>query len=97
MLLDTREFLDEQAYPRRRLARALLKVAGNGTLAGLRVSHHTAIASGEATRPEEIRVDPGVVVDRLGRLIELPRPACLGLPRPYVSTSRPTVAFRILV
>lgn len=81
MLLDARDFLDEQTYHRGRLARALMQVAGSGTLAGLRVWHQTAIASGEATRPEEIRVDPGLAVDRLGRLIELPRPACLGLPR----------------
>ena len=34
-----------------------------------------------ATGPEEIQVNAGLAVDRLGRLIELPRPACLRLQR----------------
>ena len=81
MLLDAQDFLDEQTYHRGRLARALMQLAGGGTLAGLRVWHQTAIEGGEEARPEEIRVEPGLAVDRLGRLIELPRPACLRLPR----------------
>lgn len=81
MLLDARDFLDEQTYHRGRLARAMMQVAGGGTLAGLRVWHQTEISAGDDARPEEIRVEPGLAVDRLGRLIELPRPACLRLPR----------------
>lgn len=81
MLLDAQDFQDEQTYHRGRLARALMQVAGGGTLAGLRVWHQSEIASGDDARPEEIRVDPGLAVDRLGRLIELPRSACLRLPR----------------
>jgi len=57
-------------------------LAGGGTLAGLRVTHQAA-TTGEHAVPEEIRVEPGLAVDRLGRLIELPRPACLRLPRWY--------------
>ncbi len=79
MLLDASDFADEQTYHRGRLARALAQLAGGGTLAGLRVSYQSAIEAGPGQRPEEIRVEPGVAVDRLGRLIELPRPACLRL------------------
>lgn len=81
MLLDAGDFAAEQTYHRGRLARALAQLAGGGTLAGLRVGWQSQIAGGAAARPEEIRVEPGVAVDRLGRLIELPRPACLRLGR----------------
>ena len=47
MLLDAQDFADEQAYHRGRLARALLFLAGSGTLAGLAVSHQPTTA----TRP----------------------------------------------
>ncbi len=83
MLLDATDFTAEQTYHRGRLARALSSlaggVAGGGTLAGLRVLYQSAIDAGPDQRPEEIRVEPGVAVDRLGRLVELPRPACLRL------------------
>jgi len=82
MLLDAQDFADEQTYHRVQLARAMAFLAGGGTLAGLRVTHQAA-TTGEHAVPEEIRVEPGLAVDRLGRLIELPRPACLRLPRWY--------------
>lgn len=50
---------------------------GGGTLAGLRV----ALRAASGTQPEEIRVAPGLAVDRLGRLIEVPNPVCLRLQR----------------
>jgi hypothetical protein len=75
ILLDAQDFSDEQTYHRGRLARALAGAAGGGTLAGLRVGHRPA--AGDA--PEEIEVAPGLAVDPLGRLVELPRPACLRL------------------
>jgi hypothetical protein len=78
MLLDAQDFTDEQTYHRGRLARALASLTGGGTLAGLRISH-TAAAAAPNARPEEIRVEPGLAIDRLGRLIEVPRPACLRL------------------
>jgi hypothetical protein len=80
MLLDARDFLDEQTYHRGRLASALAMLSGGGTLAGLGMTH-AAAGVGPDGRPEEIRVDPGAAVDRLGRLIEVPRPACLRLAR----------------
>src|SRR6267378_3669488 len=82
MLLDAQDFADEQTYHRAQLARAMAFLAGGGTLAGVRVTHQAA-TTGEHAVPEEIRVEPGLAVDRLGRLIELPRPACLRLPRWY--------------
>jgi hypothetical protein len=78
MLLDAQDFSDEQTYHRGRLARALAALTGGGTLAGLRVTHSPATSDAGA-RPEEIRVEPGLAVDRLGRLTEAPRPACLRL------------------
>ncbi len=75
MLLDAQDFGDEQTYHRGRLARALAHLAGGGTLAGLAVEY----VAPSATQAEEIRVLPGLAVDRLGRLVELPRPACRGL------------------
>ncbi len=48
-----------------------------GTLAGLRVRQ--VPAAGEAV--EEVRIAPGLAVDRLGRLVELPRSVCLRLTR----------------
>jgi hypothetical protein len=82
MLLDAQDFSDEQTYHRVQLARAMAFLAGGGTLAGLRVTHQAA-GAGPNGQPEEIRVEPGLAVDRLGRLIELPRPACLRLVRWY--------------
>jgi hypothetical protein len=80
MLLDAQDFADEQTYHRVQLARAMAFLAGGGTLAGLRVTQRPATTGADAV-PEEIRVEPGVAVDRLGRLIELPRPACVRLAR----------------
>lgn len=77
MLLDAQDFSDEQTYHRGRLARAMAFLAGGGTLAGLQVSHLPATGS----QPEEIQVAAGLAVDRLGRLVEIQRPACLRLAR----------------
>ena len=85
MLLDAQDFSDEQTYHRGRLARALAFLAGGGTLAGLAVTHGPP-ATG---LPEEIRVAPGLAVDRLGRLVEIPRPACLRLARWWTATAQP--------
>jgi hypothetical protein len=79
MLLDAQDFRDEQTYHRGRLAQAIAFLSGGGTVAGLRVTHRAEDAT--TGTPEEIRVEPGVAVDRLGRLVEVPRPACLRLQR----------------
>ena len=80
-LLGADDFRDEQTYHRRQLARALLYLHGSGTIAGLAVEHrHTP---GGGTKPDdvEIRVKPGLALDHAGRLIEVPRDACLRLRR----------------
>ncbi|QSA98404.1 hypothetical protein [Methylococcus sp. EFPC2] len=81
MLLDAQDFSDEQTYHRGRLAEALVLLSGGGTLAGLRCGH--APENAATGSPEEILVAPGVAIDRLGRLVEVIRPACLRLQRWY--------------
>jgi hypothetical protein len=92
VLLDAEDFLDEQTYHRGRLARALAYLYGSGTVAGLRVVWEPAVAPGADAslpegRPERIRVEPGLAIDRLGRLVELPRTVCLRLNRWYDAQS----------
>ena len=70
VMLDENDFKAEQAYFRGRLSRALAYLHGFGTVAGLEVA--TVLEE-----PHKIRVTPGLAVDRLGRLIELPVPYCI--------------------
>ena len=88
--LDAEDFLAEQLYHRSRLARALFYLHGSGTAAGLRVDWHKPLKPGDDAqfpqgRDEEIVVQPGLAIDRLGRLIELPRAACIRVDRWYQS------------
>ena len=83
VLLDAEDFQAEQLYHRSRLAAGMLSLGGCGTLAGLKVlwqPSHPASGAMPA-REEEITVEPGLALDRRGRLIEVPRPACLRLGR----------------
>jgi hypothetical protein len=80
MLLDASDFEEEQLYHRGRLARALAYLHGDGTVVGLRVDHDAAPSTGE-----RIIVRPGIALDRVGRLIEVPGTACLRLDRWYQS------------
>jgi hypothetical protein len=79
MLLDALDFQTEQTYHRGRLARALRYLHGYGTVAGLAVTHDL----GTAEEPEELAVEPGLAIDRLGRLIELPQAVCIRLNNWY--------------
>ena len=75
VLLDAEDFAAEQTYVRGRFARALAALTGYGTMAGLRVS------CAEDENPQrEIKVAPGLALDRLGRLIEIRREQCLRVP-----------------
>jgi hypothetical protein len=90
ILLAADDFDAEQTYHRGRLARALAYLDASGTVAGLRVVVEPALAPGADPavpdgREEELRVQAGLAVDRLGRLIELPRAACLRLDVWYQS------------
>lgn len=82
VLLDDQDFRDEQTYHRARLARALKYLFGPGTVAGLAVEPRPA--SGPTV---EVLVRPGVAIDPLGRLVEIPRAACLRVAEWYASQS----------
>jgi hypothetical protein len=76
VLLQAEDFRDEQTYHRGRLATALRHLVGFGTIAGL------AVRAPEAEDNElELRVEPGLALDRFGRLIELADPWCIRLGR----------------
>lgn len=78
ILLDAQDFDAEQTYHRSRLARSLAFLHGSGTIAGLQV------IVAERDEVEELKVEPGIAIDRLGRLIELPEVGvCLRLNRWY--------------
>lgn len=85
ILLSAEDLAAEQQYHRGRLARALAYLQGSGTVAGLRVIYRPAqpATAEQPERPEEIVVDPGMAIDRLGRIIEVPRQACIRLDRWY--------------
>jgi hypothetical protein len=76
VLLDAQDFIDEQSYHRGRLAALAKAVGGFGTISGLRV------APPAAADPElELRVDPGIAIDRFGRLVQIDTPQCIRLAR----------------
>jgi hypothetical protein len=84
VMLDSRDFTDEQTYHRARLARALQFLGGSGTVAGLAVSRIAAVPPTPADpdgRAEEISVEPGLALDGVGRMIEIPRAHCIALQR----------------
>jgi hypothetical protein len=83
-MLDEKDFVAEQTYHRGRLARALQFLHGIGTVAGLEVTHVPAAAPSPALpdgRAEEISVSAGLAIDGVGRMIEIPRAACITLSR----------------
>jgi len=82
-LLGADDFQAEQTYHRRQLARALLHLHGSGTIAGLRVVHRHRPGRDDASHEVELEVQPGLALDHAGRLIEVPREACLRLHRWY--------------
>lgn len=87
VLLNADDFQAEQDYHRGRLARALAYIIGSGTVAGLKVQHEEAVPpSPEGDGPgreERLKVDPGLAIDPLGRMIEVPRHICIRLDRWY--------------
>jgi hypothetical protein len=88
VLLDAEDFKAEQLYHRGRLSRALEYLHGSGTVAGLSVEWVKPLNAGVNPdfpngREETIQVNPGLALDRLGRIIEVPSSACLRLKRWY--------------
>ncbi|HEY2383493.1 MAG TPA: hypothetical protein VGK48_20155 [Terriglobia bacterium] len=74
-MLGVEDFQAEQDYHRGRLARALLQLTGSGTVSGLLVQ-----TDGNADPTKlEIQVTAGMAIDRVGRIIEVPRIICIVL------------------
>lgn len=95
VLLDAQDFEAEQLYHRGRLARALAYTHGSGTVAGLGVAwapNRTDDADQEIPGTDRVIVEPGMAIDRLGRIIELPRAACLRLQRWFDAQSDTVLA-----
>lgn len=88
VMLDATDFTAEQTYHRSRLARTLAYLHGWGTVCGLRVVWEAGVEAGADPelpdgREERLRVQPGLAIDRLGRIIEVPADACIRLDRWY--------------
>ena len=74
-MLGVEDLQTEQDYHRGRLARALMQLHGTGTVSGLKVQ-----TDGNKDLTQlEVQVTPGCAVDRLGRIIEVPRLVCIRL------------------
>jgi len=84
VLLQAEDFRDEQTYHRGRLAVALRHLVGFGTIAGLAVR-----APATEDNELELRVEPGVALDRYGRLLELGAPYCIRLARWFAAQETP--------
>jgi len=81
VMLNADDFKAEQDYHRGRLARALEYLIGSGTIAGLRVVHEAA-SEGDEDNPameERLMINPGLAMDPLGRMLEVPRHLCIRL------------------
>jgi hypothetical protein len=87
VMLDKEDFRGEQTYHRGRLARALAFLEGPGTVAGLRVDVTPDPATPAPPSPdaEEVRVHPGLAIDEVGRLIEVPSLRCTRVARWYAA------------
>jgi hypothetical protein len=80
MLLEAEDFLHEQEYHRKRLANALLRLHGFGTVAGLKVDWDKA--------KDEVFVMPGVAIDARGRVLELDRRLCLEVEKWFAHATK---------
>lgn len=74
ILLDDVDFKDEQTYHRGRLSRLLSYLHGTGTVAGLNVLS-------KEDENEVITITAGLAIDRLGRMIEVPRAYCFNVEK----------------
>src|SRR4051794_7368278 len=90
VLLDAQDFIDEQTYHRGRLAALLKALVGFGTLSGLRV-----VPPVKDDAELELHVDPGLAVDRYGRLVEIATPQCIRLARWFAAQD--TAAMRAAI
>jgi hypothetical protein len=91
-MLGADDFQSEQLYHRRQLAMALRFLYGSGTLAGLKV----VVVPGEKDPADparlsevQLQVKPGLAIDRVGRLVEVPVPVSLRLKRWFLYITDP--------
>lgn len=91
-LLGADDFRDEQTYHRRQLARALFYLHGSGVITGLTAGHTHRPGKDGAPDEVELKIQPGLALDRAGRLVEVPREACLRLRRwySYIAAQEPS-------
>ena len=74
-MLGVDDFQADQDYHRGRLARALVQLYGTGTVSGLLVQ-----TDGNTDPAKlELQVTAGIAIDRVGRIIEVPRTVCIVL------------------
>src|SRR5438093_772650 len=95
MLLDADDFSEEQKYHRERLADVLARLHGSGTVAGLkveRIAKGAPMPDGGIADEELIVVHPGLAVDRLGRLLDVPRRRYLGVDKCFTSVATAAAA-----
>ena len=74
-MLGVADFQADQDYHRSRLARALVQLYGTGTVSGLLVQTD---GNTDVTQLE-LQVTPGMAIDRVGRILEVPRLVCIVL------------------
>jgi len=74
-MLGVEDFQADQDYHRSRLARALVQLFGTGTVSGLLVQTD---GNTDVTQLE-IQVTPGMAIDRIGRIVDVPRLICIVL------------------
>ncbi len=84
-MLGVEDFQADQDYHRGRLARALLQLFGTGTVSGLNVTMGNDPGDGSL----EVQVSPGMAIDRVGRIIEVPRQVCIRIKNWYAQVSPP--------
>ena len=78
-MLGVEDFQVEQDYHRGRLARVLVQMFGTGTVSGLNVTMGKDPGDGSL----EVQVSPGTAIDRVGRVIEVPRQVCIRVENWY--------------
>ena len=74
-MLGVEDFQADQDYHRGRLARVLVQLFGTGTVSGLLVQTD----GNTNVQQMELQVTPGVAIDRVGRIIEVPSKVCIVL------------------
>lgn len=83
VMLQADDFEAEQTYHRGRMAMLMRHMLGFGTLAGLKV-----VAPPPENNTLEIRVQPGMAIDRYGRMIEVQGPQCIEVGRWFANQAQ---------